>query len=223
VLLEESGDDIGAKSERNTTVVLAPASNVLVRIGPKEITQETAVGDISRPHDATNLLHGVQVRAQTTVHGEDLLVDDSGDGKAVEAIGKGLPQLDVVATLALVVKAIDTVDRGALVVTSEDEEVFGVLDLVGEEQADGLKRLLTSVDVITEEEVVGLRREATVLEESEKIVVLSVDITTDLDRSLKLEEDGLRNEDLTSLGAKVTDLGLKELDLLAGSATSHLE
>jgi hypothetical protein len=46
---------------------------------------------------------------------------------------------------------------------------------------------------------------------------------TYLDRSLKLEEDGLRNEDLTSLGAKVTDLGLKELDLLAGSATSHLK
>jgi hypothetical protein len=114
------------------------------------------------------------------VHGENLLVDDSGDRKAVEAVGKGLPQLDVVATLALVVEAIDTVDRGALVVTSEDEEVFGVLDLVGKEQANGLKRLLTSVDIVTEEEVVGLRREATILEESEEVVVLSVDITADL-------------------------------------------
>lgn len=101
------------------------------------------------------------------MHGEDLLVDDSGDRKAVETIGKSLPQLDVVATLALIVKAIDTVDRGALVVTSEDEEVFGVLDLVGKEQADGLKGLLASIDVVTEEEVVGLGREAAVLEESE--------------------------------------------------------
>jgi hypothetical protein len=117
------------------------------------------------------------------VHGENLLVDDSSDGKAVEAIGKGLPELNVIATLALVVEAIDTVDRSTLVVTSQNEEVLGVLDLVGEEQADGLKRLLTSVDVITEEEVVGLRREATVLEESEEIVVLSVDITADLDEA----------------------------------------
>ena len=143
------------------------------------------------------------------MHGENLLVDDSGDRKAVEAIGECLPQLDVVATLALVVEAIDSVDRGALVVTSEDEEVFGVLDLVGKEQANGLKRLLTSVDVVTEEEVVGLRREATVLEESEEIVVLSMDITADLDWSLEFEEDGLRDEDLTSLGAEITDLGLK--------------
>lgn len=143
------------------------------------------------------------------MHGENLLVDDSGDRKAVEAIGECLPQLDIVATLALVVEAIDSVDRGALVVTSEDEEVFGVLDLVGKEQANGLKRLLTSVDVVTEEEVVGLRREATVLEESEEIVVLSMDITADLDWSLEFEEDGLRDEDLTSLGAEITDLGLK--------------
>lgn len=114
------------------------------------------------------------------MHGKNLLVDDSGDRKAVEAIGEGLPKLDVVATLALVVEAIDSVDRGALVVTSEDEEVFGVLDLVGKEQANSLKRLLTSVDVVTEEEVVGLGREATILEESEEIVVLSVDITADL-------------------------------------------
>ena len=129
------------------------------------------------------MLHRVEVRAEATVHGKNLLVDDSGDRKAVEAIGECLPQLDIVATLALVVEAIDSVDRSALVVTSEDEEVFGVLDLVGKEQANGLKRLLTSVDVVTEEEVVGLRREATVLEESEKIVVLSVDITTDLKRA----------------------------------------
>lgn len=119
------------------------------------------------------------------MHGENLLVNDSSDRKAVKAIGESLPQLDVIATLALVVESINTVDGGTLVVTSKDEEVFGVLDLVGEEQADGLKRLLSSVDVITEEEVVGLGREATVLEESEKIVVLSVNITTDLTRRRK--------------------------------------
>jgi hypothetical protein len=223
MFLEETGDNVRTECERNTSIVFAPSSNVLIGIGPQKIAEKTAVRNISRAHNPADLLHRVEIRAQTTVHGEDLLVNDSGDRKAVEAVGESLPQLDVIATLALVVESIDAVDRGALVVTSEDEEVFGVLDLVGEEQADGLKRLLTSVDVITEEEVIGLRREATILEESEKIVVLSVNITTDLDRSLKLEEDRLRDEDLTGLGAKVADLGFKELNLLARSAASHLE
>jgi hypothetical protein len=44
------------------------------------------------------------------------------------------------------------------VVASEDEEVLRVFDLVGEEEADGLERLLASVDVVAEEEVVGFWR-----------------------------------------------------------------
>lgn len=46
---------------------------------------------------------------------------------------------------------------------------------------------------------------------------------TDLDRSLKLEKDGLRDEDLTGLGAEIPDLGFEELDLLSRPAASHLE
>ncbi len=52
------------------------------------------------------------------MHGENLLVDDSSNGKTVEAVGEGLPELDVVATLALVVEAVNAVDGGALVVAA---------------------------------------------------------------------------------------------------------
>ena len=38
----------------------------------------------------------------------------------------------------LVVEPVDPVDTGTLVVTSEDEKVFRVLDLVCQEQTDGL-------------------------------------------------------------------------------------
>lgn len=100
------------------------------------------------------------------MHGEDLLVDNGGNGQAVEAIGKSLPELDVVATLALIVKSVDTVDRGAFVVTAENEEVFGIFDLVRKQQADGLEGLLATVDVVTKEEVVRLGRETTVLEKT---------------------------------------------------------
>jgi hypothetical protein len=114
------------------------------------------------------------------VHSEDLLVNNGGNRQAVEAVGEGLPQLDVVSSLALIVKAIDTVDGGTLVVTTQNEEVLGVLDLVCEEQADSLERLLTTVDVVTEEKIVGLWGETTVFKQTEEIVVLTVDITADL-------------------------------------------
>ncbi len=114
------------------------------------------------------------------MHGEDLLVDDGGNGQTVEAVGKGLPQLDVVAALALVVEAVDAVDGRALVIAAQDEEVLGVLDLVGQQQADGLERLLAAVDVVAQEEVVGLGREAAILEQPQQVVVLAVDVAADL-------------------------------------------
>jgi len=52
------------------------------------------------------------------VHAEDLLVDEGGDGQAVEAVGEGLPNSNVVSALALVVETVNSVDRGALVVAS---------------------------------------------------------------------------------------------------------
>ena len=174
------------------------------------------------------------------MHGENLFVDDSGDWEAVETIGESFPELDVVPALAFIVEAVNAVDRGAFMVASEDEEVFGVLDLVCKQEADGLERLLATVDVVTKEEVVGFRREPAVLEEAQQIVVLPVDIAADLakvstnawtlrqritylDGGLELEEDGLGDKNLTGLGAKVPNLGLEKLNLLTGAAASNLE
>lgn len=66
------------------------------------------------------------------MHSEDLLVNNGGNRQAVKAVSECFPELDVVATLALVVKSINTVDRGAFVVSAKDEEIFGVFDLVCE-------------------------------------------------------------------------------------------
>ena len=114
------------------------------------------------------------------MHGEDLLVDDGGNREAVEAVGEGLPQLDIVSSLALVIEPIDAVDRGALVVSAQDEEVLGILDLVCQKQADRLKRLLASIDVVAEEKVVGLGGETTILEKTKEVIVLPVDVTANL-------------------------------------------
>lgn len=65
-------------------------------------------------------------------------------------------------------------------VAPQDEEVLGVLDLVREEEADGLEGLLASIDVVAQEEVVGFGRESAILKESEQVVVLPMNVATDL-------------------------------------------
>jgi hypothetical protein len=52
---------------------------------------------------------------------------------------------------------------------------------------------------------------------------VSVKISLYLDGSFELKQNGLGDEDLAGLCAKVADLSLEKLDLLAGTAAPHLE
>ena len=88
------------------------------------------------------------------MHTNNLFVNDGSDGQTVEAIRKSLPEFDVVTTLAFIVKSIDTVDARTFMVATEDEKVFRVLDLISQQQANGLQRLLATIDIVTEEEVI---------------------------------------------------------------------
>lgn len=137
MFLQEPRNHIGAEGEGYATIVFAPASDILVWVGPEQVAEQTTVGNISWTHDPPDLFHGVQIRGETAMHGEDFLINDRSNWEAVEAVSKSLPELDVVSSLALIVEAIDTVYRCTLVVASKDKEILWILDLVGEEEADG--------------------------------------------------------------------------------------
>lgn len=48
VLLQESRDDIGSERKGHTTVVFAPAGNILVGVGPEQVAKQTAIRNLSR-------------------------------------------------------------------------------------------------------------------------------------------------------------------------------
>ena len=88
------------------------------------------------------------------MHAEDFVVNECGDGEAVETISEDLPQLNSVSSLTFIIEPVNSVDGGALVITSQQKEVLRVFDLVSQEEAHSLKGHLSTVDVVTEEEVV---------------------------------------------------------------------
>lgn len=112
VLRKEPRDDVWPESERYTTVVLTPPRDILIGIRPQQVAKKTTIRNlyityqlltaremslqqttthICWAHDPTDLFHRIQVRAKTTVHGEDLLVDNGRNWQAVEAVGERLP------------------------------------------------------------------------------------------------------------------------------------
>ncbi|CDK26665.1 unnamed protein product [Kuraishia capsulata CBS 1993] len=163
MLLQESRYHVGAKSERHTSVVLAPPCDVLVWIRPQQVAEQSHIWDIGRSHHPSNLLHCVEIRTESSMHGKDLFVDDGSNRQTVETISKRLPQLDIVAPFALVIESVYSVDGGTLVVTSQDEEILRILDLVREQQTDCLQRLLAPINVITQKEIVCFGRKGSVL------------------------------------------------------------
>ena len=64
------------------------------------------------------LSNGNELRAETTVHAENFVVDEGSDGHAVENILELFPHANGVSALAFIVKAIDTIDLSALVISA---------------------------------------------------------------------------------------------------------
>ena len=100
------------------------------------------------------------------MHSKDFFINDCRDRQAIETIRKCFPELNVITPLTFVVKSVNAVDGGAFVVAAKDEEVFWILDLVRQQEADCLKRLLSSIYIVAQEQVISFWRKATVLEEA---------------------------------------------------------
>lgn len=114
------------------------------------------------------------------MHSENLFIDNGSNGQAIEAIRKSLPKLDIVPSFALVVETIDAVDRGAFVVPTKDKEILWIFDLVRQQEADCFQRLFSSVHIVSEEQIISLWWESTILKETKKIVVLPMYISANL-------------------------------------------
>jgi len=151
------------------------------------------------------------------------LVNDGRNRQTIETVCERLPQFDVVSSLAFVIEAVDTVDGGTLMVSPENEEVLRIFNLVSEEEADGLEAVFAPVHVVPQEQVIRFRWESPVFEQSEQVIVLSVNVSTNFDGSLQLEKDGLGDEDFSGLHTQSTDFGLGQHDGTARSGTPHFE
>jgi hypothetical protein len=130
--------------------------NTRIRISPKNITKQAGVRNVTRTLDVGNLFHLAQFRRQAPVHTNNLVINDSAARKAVEGVAKLLPHLNGKSTTAFIVKSINSVDSGTFVVSSKKKEIFRVLNLVGKEETDDFQRLLATVHVISQEQVVCL-------------------------------------------------------------------
>lgn len=75
---------------------------------------------------------------------ENLATDNCRDREAVEAVCERLPQLDRVASFALVIEAINSVDGGALMVPAEEPDFSRVFHFQRQQQCNRFEGLRPS-------------------------------------------------------------------------------
>jgi hypothetical protein len=81
-------------------LVLPPALDVRVGVGPQEIAEQALVWHFDGPLDAGDVLQTGEIGREPAVHADDLLIDDCADGHDVEDVEEVLPDLQVVPALA---------------------------------------------------------------------------------------------------------------------------
>lgn len=62
-------------------------------------------------------------------------------------------------------------------VAAQQKEILRILDLVCEQQANRFQRLFPTIDIVAQKQIIGLWREAAVLEQSQEIIVLAVNVS----------------------------------------------
>ena len=102
MFLQEVLNYLRSEDVRHTSLILIPAIDIIIRIRPEDITLQSNLADLQGPLDALQLLQAREVRAKTSVHADDLVVDERDQGEALEAVGEDPPKLDAVAALAWV-------------------------------------------------------------------------------------------------------------------------
>lgn len=87
---------------------------------------------------------------------ENLPFHNSGEWDVVEQISQHFPDIGVlVLTLALICKPIIASDASRLVISPEQSQPVLVPHLKGEQQAHRFDGIVTTIDIVSEEEIVG--------------------------------------------------------------------
>lgn len=160
-----------------------PSFNVFW-IRPHKIAEWTLVRNFHSSVDKSHLVDSFDFRRETTMDAEDLAFDHSSDSEVVENFSAVLPRVGIsVFSNGLVVEAIDGGDLSSLVVSSEECDMSWVLQFEAEQELESLNRVETSVNKISHENVSSVWDLTAFVEKFQKVVELTMDISTDCDWS----------------------------------------
>lgn len=91
-------------------------------------------------------------------HPTHLVIDQSGKREVIKQVGKELPDIRIpVFPQTLVVESINLRNLSRFMVTSKDGDSISISEFKSNEQRNSLDGIISSINVISHEEVIGIR------------------------------------------------------------------
>jgi hypothetical protein len=138
VVVVEGFGDILAECVSSASRGDSPSASV-VGVTPEQVTHRALMGHFLDAIKRPDVVKGIDGRAQSTVKTEDLVFDESSEGKVVEEVGEVFPNISVaVFAEAFVIEAVDLCDLSGLVVSTEDGNTLRVTNLQGDQEGHSL-------------------------------------------------------------------------------------
>jgi len=126
----------------------------------------------------SDVVESIDTWGETTVEAEDLIIDEGGERKVIEEIGEVFPNIRVaILPKTFIVESIDLCNLTRFVVATEDGNALGVSDFESNQESDCLYGIITSINIVTHEEVVGVWIWPPDSEKLHQIMKLSVNIS----------------------------------------------
>lgn len=141
----------------------------------------------------------MQLGAETAVDAEELLVHNSSQRQGTERLHASIINCFRILVLALEFESEVIGQMATLVVAAQEPQSLRVVDLEAPQVKNTLDTEVSSIDIISEEKVSCFRGVTADFKEFHQVVILAVNVTTDGDGSIHLEQIGLRVQDLGTL------------------------
>ena len=159
----------------------APAGPI-VRVTPQQIAHGALVRDLLDAIELPDVIQRVDGRGEAAVETKDAVLDECRERKVVKEVREELPDVGrAILSDALVVKSVDLGDLSALVVASQNVNPVRISDFPTNQHGHRLDAVISSVDVVPHEEVVGIGRVSSNAKELHQIMPLTVNVSADRD------------------------------------------
>lgn len=138
IVVVEGFGNVLSERVSSTTGRDSPSTSV-IGITPEQITHGTFVGNFLNTIKRPDVVESVDGRTQSTVKTENLVFDESSEGKVVEEVGEVFPHVGIaIFAETFVIESVDLCDLSGLVVSTEDRNTLRVTDLQGDQEGNCL-------------------------------------------------------------------------------------